>query len=118
MLYTFHYRRRMMAYFPNGARKIRLGRPAKYDWDKWTDGQERVLKEGVDFKSMAESFMLLARRTARVRDLHVTVSTTTVPKGATPLEFCINDNETVRLEPGGTYVMLKFSPEEATEQAS
>jgi hypothetical protein len=107
-----------MAYFPNSSRRIRLGRPTSYPWDDWTDGQERVLREGKDFKCMAESFVILARRTAKVRGLHVTVSTATVPaeaSGAHVLEVCINGNETVRLEPGGTYVLLKFAPEEAAQ---
>lgn len=96
-----------MNYFPNSERKIPLGRPTRYPWDQWTDGSERVLREGEDFKCMAESFVLLARRTARVRDLHVVASTTKVPKSGPPMKINVNGQE-AELQPGGTYVLLKF----------
>jgi hypothetical protein len=100
-----------MAYFPNSLRKIRLGRPATYPWDEWTDGRERLLREGQEFTCMAESFVLLARRTARVRGLHVVASTTTVPANAGPLMIRV-DSMPTWLQPGGTYVLLKFTPQE------
>jgi len=66
---------------------------------------------------MAESFALLARRTARVRGLHVTVSTIAVPKSAkTPLEVKVND-EPQNLQPGNTYVLLKFEREETDDES-
>jgi hypothetical protein len=54
----------------------KLGRPEKYPWSEWTDGTERVLLEGEDFDCTAESFVILVRRTARVRKLMVSVSRT------------------------------------------
>jgi hypothetical protein len=106
-----------MTYFPNANRRVRLGRPTSYPWTDWTDGKERVLREGEDFKCMAESFVILARRTAKVRNLHVTVSTMTVSATAAPLEVSVNDAP-VWLQPGGTYVLLKFTSEEPVEKAS
>jgi hypothetical protein len=95
-------------YFPNEGRKVPLGRPTRYPWKEWIEGPERVLKEGADFSCMAESFVLLARRTARVRGLEVVISTVTVSKTAVPLPIQVNGEDVV-LEPGGTYVILKFS---------
>lgn len=104
-----------MNYFPNKNRKVRLGRPARYPWDEWTDGQERLLREGEDFTSMAESFVLLCRRTARVRGLHVTASMTTVPSEASPQSMEIN-GEQKWLQPGGTYVIIQFTREDNSVQ--
>jgi hypothetical protein len=98
-----------VTYFPNAERKIPLGRPARYPWNLWTDGTERLLVEGVDFACMAESFVLLARRTASVRGLKAHVSRHVLTERAKPETIEINDQE-VRLEPGNTYVVLKFSP--------
>jgi len=84
-----------MVYFPNEDRKVPLGRPTRYPWDEWTDGEERILREGDDFTCMAESFVLLARRTARVRGLTVSVSTLKVTESHAALA-------------PGTYVILKF----------
>jgi hypothetical protein len=97
-----------MAYFPNSSRKIRLGRPMTYPWDEWTDGEERVLIEGDDFSCMAESFVLLARRTAKVRGLHAVVSAMTVARGAEALPIMINGQQ-LYLSGGHTYVILKFT---------
>lgn len=107
----------MTNYYPNKDRTVRLGRPPAYPWKEWTDGTERLLVEGKDFRCMAESFALLARRTARVRGLHVTVSTIAVPKSAkTPLEVKVND-EPQNLQPGNTYVLLKFEREETDDES-
>ena len=59
---------------------------------------------------MAESFVLLCRRTARVRGLHVVVTTSTVPVNNPPLAVEIN-GEREWLQPGGTYVLVKFTKE-------
>jgi hypothetical protein len=59
----------------------RLGRPEKYPWSDWTDGTERILLESEDFDCTAESFVILVRRTARVKKLAVSVSRTTVDDG-------------------------------------
>ena len=101
----------MASYFPNKDRKVPLGRPARYPWNEWTDGKERLLREGQDFFSMAESFVLLCRRTARVRDLRVSVSTTKVPDNASPQSVMI-EGEQQWLQPGGTYVIVKFTKED------
>jgi hypothetical protein len=97
----------MANYYPNSDRSVPLGRPSKYDWNTWTDGEERYLEEGKDFKSMAESFILLARRTARVRGLHVSASIIVVPENGPTTDAAIAHN----LEPGKTYVALKFTRE-------
>jgi hypothetical protein len=52
----------------------RLGRPQKYDWDELADGTERTLERGQDFDCTAESFVVLARRTARIRHMKIEVS--------------------------------------------
>jgi len=96
-----------MTYFPNADRKVRLGRPTSYPWDEWTDGQERLFREGEDFTSMAESFVLLVRRTARVRGLSVVVSTITVHSRSAPQQIDVNGQPTW-MQPGGTYVLVKF----------
>lgn len=56
------------------SRNPKLGRPAKYDWELFTNGETHVLREGVDFECTAESFVILVRRTARVRRIAVDVS--------------------------------------------
>lgn len=104
-----------MTYFPNSERRIPLGRPPRYPWDEWTDGQERVLREGQEFRSMAESFVLLCRRTARVRGLQVTASTMSVPLNTSPISVEVN-GESQWLQPGGTYVLVKFTKENANVQ--
>lgn len=96
-----------MNYFPNQDRRTKLGRPTRYPWDEWTDGKERVLREGENFSCMAESFALLCRRTARVRGLQVTVSTMSVPASTPPVPVEV-DGITQWLQPGGTYVLVKF----------
>jgi hypothetical protein len=102
-----------LAHFPNKNRKVPLGRPTLYPWDEWTDGQERILKEGDDFKCMAESFVLLVRRTAKVRDLEATVSTMTI-SDTSQRPFCLQVNgANVELEIGATYVLFKFQPKVA-----
>lgn len=103
-----------MTYFPNQDRKVRLGRPPRYPWDEWSDGRERVLREGQDFLCMAESFVLLCRRTARIRSMQVTVSTTTVPENGPPLSVEIDGSQQY-LQPGDTYVLVKFTKEKETE---
>jgi hypothetical protein len=60
----------------------RLGRPEKYPWATWIDGAERLLLEGEDFDCTAESFVILVRRTARVRHLGVSVSRATSAVGS------------------------------------
>jgi hypothetical protein len=42
-----------------------MGRPPKYDWDKWTDGRVHVCKAGKDFSCTAPSFRALVHATAR-----------------------------------------------------
>jgi hypothetical protein len=51
----------------------KLGRPTKYNWDEIADGATHVLEEGKDFDCTAESFVILVRRTARVRHQAVSV---------------------------------------------
>ena len=104
-----------MNYFPNRNRKVRLGRPSSYPWDEWTDGQERLLREGEDFTSMAESFTALCRRTARVRGLQVAISMKTVPNNASPEQVEVN-GEQKWLQPGGTYVIVQFIKEDDNVQ--
>ena len=53
---------------------VRLGRPPKYDWNAWMDGDEWEVTHGVDFDCTAESFAILVRRTARTKGYDVVVS--------------------------------------------
>jgi len=101
-------------YFPNADRRVRLGRPMRYPWDQWTDGTERLLCEGEDFTCMAESFVILARRTGKVRGLHVVASAIKVPENKPDRKLVVKINDApVDLEPGKTYVLLQFSGERA-----
>lgn len=34
----------------------RSGRPTKYPWDDWSDGQTRTLTRGIDFDCQTEAF--------------------------------------------------------------
>lgn len=43
------------------------GRPAKYDWDKYADGQNWVLYRGTDFEVSLSSFRALVHSAARSR---------------------------------------------------
>jgi hypothetical protein len=78
-----------------------LGRPAKYPWDLWIDGQEHFLREGDDFDSTAESFVILVRRTARTRGIPVEVHRMTL-KGTGE-------------HPAGNYVLFRFSAVEVDD---
>lgn len=44
----------------------KMGRPAKYPWDTWLDGERHVLEPGIDFKvptySMRRQILLEARK--------------------------------------------------------
>lgn len=44
---------------------ISKGRPAKYPWEEWTDGQSRRLHRGGDFDATLESFRTMVHRKAR-----------------------------------------------------
>ena len=45
------------------------GRPPKYNWDLWTNGENWVLTQGEDFDSTVHSFRTLVHRTRKVRGL-------------------------------------------------
>jgi hypothetical protein len=51
----------------------RRGRPSKYDWDKYANGDEHFCYPGVDFQCAPSSFRALVYRTASVRGLDKTV---------------------------------------------
>jgi hypothetical protein len=60
---------------------------------------------------MAESFVLLVRRTAKVRGLSVAVSAMTIPRSKPDMKNVIEVNgEQHSLVPGNTYVLMKFEP--------
>lgn len=63
----------------------RRGRPPKYDWDKYFDGQRHVLHKGRDFDTRVESFRALVHRTANTR----------IERGPWKAETKILDNNTV-----------------------
>lgn len=44
---------------------VTKGRPPKYDWELWTDGQARRLHQGHDFDATLESFRTMVHRKAR-----------------------------------------------------
>jgi hypothetical protein len=88
-----------------------LGRPAKYDWPLWTNGEEHFVLEGRDFDCTAESLTILLRRHARSRrpPMTIEVHRVTVSEGQASEEF-----------PAGSYVQFTFNPEAesaATAQA-
>jgi hypothetical protein len=52
----------------------RRGRPARYPWDEWLDGQARELEHGQDFTIDRESFRKSAQIIARRRGLTLKTS--------------------------------------------
>jgi len=46
-----------------------MGRPAKYPWDEWLDGEPWELFAGEDYNTLASSLLWLARRQARLRGM-------------------------------------------------
>ena len=48
---------------------ISKGRPPKYPWEQWTDGQARRLYQGEDFDATLESFRTMVHRKARDMNL-------------------------------------------------
>lgn len=47
----------------------RRGRPPKYDWDAYFNGEINVLYQGVDFNVPLDSFRALVHRTANSRGM-------------------------------------------------
>lgn len=45
----------MMAEIANDFVFVRTGRPSKYPWQEWCDGQTRILTRGVDFQCHIDS---------------------------------------------------------------
>ena len=56
------------------SRRAPLGRPPKYPWNAWTDGQEHTIEYGVHFGSMPDSMAVLLRKHAKNYGLEVSVS--------------------------------------------
>lgn len=71
--------------------KRHRGRPPKYNWDKYMDGQIWILHEGSDFDCPggAKSFRALVHRTATSRGLKA--ETRIINK--TAVQFCVHDSE-------------------------
>ena len=44
----------------------------KYDWDKWLDGKQWMLSQGIDFEVTQESFRSAAFIAVRKRGLNLT----------------------------------------------
>ena len=51
--------------------RIPKGRPSKYPWDEWLDGQARILTPGEDFDATIQSFRTLAHGVANRRGLRL-----------------------------------------------
>ena len=51
-----------------------LGRPFKYDWDSWDNGEEHEAVYGVDFDCEPSSFAAAVRHTGKRRNRRVIVS--------------------------------------------
>jgi len=49
----------------------RLGRPPKYPWDKWIDGEEHTIEKGVDFHVTTVGFQTTLHVTARSKGMKV-----------------------------------------------
>lgn len=56
-----------MSYTVKEFPRRRRGRPPKYDWDRYFDGEIHVLRQGVDFQISPTSFRALVHRTANAR---------------------------------------------------
>lgn len=50
------------------------GRPEKYPWALWTDGQRWLLVQGEDFDGTTDSFKVLVHRKARKMGLKAETS--------------------------------------------
>lgn len=64
--------------------KRHRGRPPKYDWDKYADGQTWVCHQGRDFDTSPISFRALVHRTANARGLK---AETTINKHSKSVTF-------------------------------
>lgn len=51
-----------------------LGRPSRYPWTEWMDGQTRVLKDGEDFVCKPSSLVAYLREKATKADMKVHIS--------------------------------------------
>jgi hypothetical protein len=54
--------------------RAQLGRPFKYNWDAWDDGEEHEAVYGVDFDCAPSSFGAAVRHTAKRRRRRAIVS--------------------------------------------
>lgn len=68
----------------------RPGRPPKYDWDLWTDGQPHVKYQGKDFSSDLASFRALVHSTAARRGLKVA---TNIDKAQKSVSFTFRNDD-------------------------
>lgn len=46
----------------------RLGRPPKYPWDKWLDGEIHVVEQDIDFRTLMSSFVMMIHQAAKRED--------------------------------------------------
>jgi hypothetical protein len=63
------------------------GRPPKYDWESYFDGQIHVLYSGQDFDISPKSFRALVHRTARSREGGEWRAETQIDKTASSVAF-------------------------------
>jgi hypothetical protein len=61
----------VVAYIDNSVSVKREYRPARYDWDRWFDGETWVLTRGEDFDVAAKSFQCQAAAYARTHGITV-----------------------------------------------
>jgi len=54
--------------------KRSVGRPPKYPWSKWFDGQVWKLTQDVDFEISAATFYSIARNAAESRRMSVNIA--------------------------------------------
>ncbi len=72
--------------------KRRRGRPTKYPWDEWMDGQIRRIVWGKDFNCKVES-MRAALRTRVPSDSPIKVRTSVADKERMTIVFQYYDNK-------------------------
>lgn len=53
---------------------VQLGRPPKYPWTVWLDGEEHVIQKGVDFEQPAVNFQTSLHVKARMKGIKVTTA--------------------------------------------
>ena len=72
---------------------ISTGRPPKYNWEEWLDGQPRLIERGVDYHVGDSSFRSMADQAAR--RVNKRVRTTVQQRGVVIIAESLDSTESV-----------------------